>query len=261
MGAALKQACARCRPRLVVAECVVKAAYATTGGDQPCEAAHQSAEVRCRDRRSRGESKPVGSCVVDGCREQRSGGITWPRSGFVSAPYDNTVVDRYVELLADIDKLEIIYVDAGNNEVDRRAMTPDERQEALEAMDRGAVRGEDAFIQQSYTIAQVRGEERDYDGRYGPDRRPEEDLALTRKRGEQGVALGVALAAWGQAGWPGDPDEAMREAYASAIRGEARWVYWWSSKWVVGAKRNRYAAKTIASLAAQASEAPSRRSA
>jgi hypothetical protein len=118
----------------------------------------------------------------------------------------------------------------------------------LEAMDRGAVRGECALIQQSYTIAQVRGEARDYDGRYGPSRRPEEDLALTRQRGEAGVRLGVALAAWGQAGWPGEPADAMREAYASALRGGAEWVYWWSSKHAVGAKRNRYAASAIASL-------------
>lgn len=37
-----------------------------------------------------------------------------------------------VELLADVDKLEVIYVNpATGEEVDRRAMTPDERQEAL----------------------------------------------------------------------------------------------------------------------------------
>lgn len=121
----------------------------------------------------------------------------------------------------------------------------------LEAMDRGAVRGEAAFVQQSYTIAKVRGEARDYDGRYGPERRPEEDLALTRKRGEPGVELGVALAAWAQADWPGEPAEAMAEAYASALRGGARWVYWWSSKHIVGAKRNRYAAKAISELTAR----------
>ena len=118
----------------------------------------------------------------------------------------------------------------------------------LEAMDRGAVKGEAALIQQSYTIAKVRGEARDYDGRYGPERRPEEDLALTRKRGEAGIELGVALAAWGQDGWPGPPADAMDEAYASARRGEARWVYWWSSKHAIGARRNSYAAQAIRSI-------------
>lgn len=119
----------------------------------------------------------------------------------------------------------------------------------LEAQARGAVKGEDRLLLQTYAVAEARGEKRTWDGRLGPERRPYEDVLQAQARGEEGVEVCAGLAAWAQDDWPGEPGEAMRIAYASALRAGVRRVRWWSSRHVIGAKRNRYAARAIARMA------------
>lgn len=115
----------------------------------------------------------------------------------------------------------------------------------LEANARGAFTGEDRLLLQSYAVSEARGEKRAPDGRYGPERRAFEDIVQARAKGEPGVEVAVGLAAWQQSGWPGEPEEAMAAALASAQRAGVGMVRWWSSKHVIGARANSYAAKAI----------------
>ena len=98
---------------------------------------------------------------------------------------------------------------------------------------------------QSYPVAEARGEKRDFDGRLGPERRPFEDVVRARREGEPGVEVCAGLAAWAQDAWPGEPEDAMAIAIASAGRAGVRRVRWWSSRHVIGASANSYAARAI----------------
>jgi hypothetical protein len=114
-----------------------------------------------------------------------------------------------------------------------------------EAHERGAVQDEARLWLQTYPVAHARGERRDFDGPLGPERRPFEDVVRVRKTAEPGVEVCAGLAAWAQDGWPGEPGDAMAMALGSAVRAGVRRVRWWSSKHVIGARANGYAAAAI----------------
>lgn len=73
-------------------------------------------------------------------------------------------------------------------------------------------------------------------------------LAVPKKNGRPIVCCG--LAAYDQEGWPGHtPGEAMTVAYREALRYQPKEVRWWSSKWVIGARRRPYASRFFLDLA------------
>lgn len=115
----------------------------------------------------------------------------------------------------------------------------------LEASAKGAVLGEARLLLQSYAVAEARGEKRAWDGPLGPERRAYEDVVRVRAYAERGVEVCAGLAAWEQADWPGEPEQAMALALASARRAGVRRVRWWSGRHVIGASANRYAARAI----------------
>jgi hypothetical protein len=114
----------------------------------------------------------------------------------------------------------------------------------------------DVIIPQAYSVKT----RKDVNGRVieipweGHPHSPREMQRLTLKRantvpkknGRPTVACG--LAAYDQS-WPGHNGiEAMRVAYEEALTFEPSEVRWWSSKWVLGARRNHYAERFFQEL-------------
>lgn len=120
----------------------------------------------------------------------------------------------------------------------------------LEASVRGSVRGERRLFLQTYSVAEARGETREWASALGPDRRPYEDVLRIQRTAEPTVEICAGLAAWEQSDWPGEPIDAMRRALDSARRAGVRRVRWWSSRHVLGASANSYAAAAIESFRA-----------
>lgn len=92
----------------------------------------------------------------------------------------------------------------------------------------------------------------DWGDQYGPRRMQE--LTLARAKQVPGVGsntgplLSMGLAAYDQT-WPGHtPQEAMATAWEVARVANAIEARWWSSKWVLGASANGYAAAFLRSL-------------
>jgi hypothetical protein len=89
-----------------------------------------------------------------------------------------------------------------------------------------------------------------WDHQYGPGGMQRLTLDRARqvptKDGRPMVACG--LAAYDQS-WPGrKPEDAMRVAYDAALKYGPEEVRWWSSKWVIGARAQPYAARFFASV-------------
>lgn len=113
---------------------------------------------------------------------------------------------------------------------------------------------EDRFVSQQYSVRNRPGadEPTEWGHRYGPGRMQR----WARGRVPDGPKLSIGLAAWSQR-WPGHrPEEAMRVAYEAALEAEPVEVRWWSSKHIIGWKRNPYAADFIRSIAASAAPVP-----
>lgn len=180
--------------------------------------------------RAIGPSPRTGRYIVEGDLEGR-----WKRAHLVGYASMSDAGAALVRVLREVE----LELDA---EIELEVTTFPAHAEASAA---GVVLGEVRLLLQTYAVAEARGEVRDFEGRVGPARRPYEDVLRARAAAEPGVEICAGLAAWEQADWPGEPEEAMRLALDSAIRAGVRRVRWWSARHVIGASANRYAAHAI----------------
>lgn len=96
---------------------------------------------------------------------------------------------------------------------------------------------------------------------YGPGSMQRLTLDRTQQVGgvlEGRVEMCVGLPAYDQSGWPGKSAmKAMGEAWNQAVLYGCPQIRYWSSKWVIGRRANRYAAKFIGSRLRKAKSAAS----
>lgn len=117
----------------------------------------------------------------------------------------------------------------------------------------------DRLLVQAYSVRKRPGmiKKIPWDHTYGPGRMQAFtlDRTLTIPGVEDGKPeLGCGLAAWSQRWQDHDPSEAMERALFVAMSYPLIDVRWWSSKHVIGRKRNPYAAKFLESLSKQISQ-------
>jgi len=100
----------------------------------------------------------------------------------------------------------------------------------------------DRLLPQAYSVRHRSSGEILWDGPYGPDNM--QVRTLDRALQVPGVQkLSCGLAAYDQV-WPGKTgEEAMQRAYEAALRYNPEEIRLWSSKWVLGIKKNGYAAR------------------
>lgn len=105
----------------------------------------------------------------------------------------------------------------------------------------------DRLLPQAYSVRNRSTGQIAWDGLYGPGRMQEFTLKKALEvPGEQELACG--LAAYDQV-WPGKTgEEAMQVAYEAALKFNPTEIRLWSSKWVVGMKKNGYASRWVLSL-------------
>jgi len=105
----------------------------------------------------------------------------------------------------------------------------------------------DRLLPQAYSVRNRDVGLIEWDGKYGPGSMQRWTLDLARTvPGEQKLSCG--LAAYDQV-WPGKTgQEAMQVAYDAAVAYGVEEVRYWSSKWVLGVRKNGYASKFLLSL-------------
>ncbi len=103
----------------------------------------------------------------------------------------------------------------------------------------------DRLLPQAYSVRNRAEGDVAWDGPHGPGAM--QVLTLNRAK-SIGPKLSVGLAAYDQV-WPGKKGEdAMQAAWNMALMFEPQEVRFWSSKWVLGVKKNGYASRFLMSL-------------
>lgn len=105
----------------------------------------------------------------------------------------------------------------------------------------------DRLLPQAYSVRNRTTGPADWDHPYGPEKMQKLtlDRALTVP-GEQKLSCG--LAAYDQV-WPGKTgEEGMKAAFDAAMQYSPEEIRFWSSKWVLGMKKNGYASRFLLSL-------------
>ena len=105
----------------------------------------------------------------------------------------------------------------------------------------------DRLLPQAYSVRNRSEGPVAWDHQYGP--KAMQKLTLDRALSVRGVqTLSCGLAAYDQV-WPGKRGEdAMKAAYEAALEYSPAEIRFWSSKWVLGAKKNGYASRFLLSL-------------